>query len=111
MSEKIGSYAFLIGIGIAILAALFSSMIPNSTLTLILVVLGLIVGFMNITDKEVQGFLVAGIALIATSSADLNSIPAIGGYLTAMVDNIAVFVAPAVLVVALKAIKGMAESK
>ena len=111
MDEKIGSYAFLIGIGIAILAGVFSSVIPKGTLTLILVILGLVVGFINITDTEVQGFLIASIALILTSNADLNSIPAVGSYLTAILSNITVFVAPAALIVALKAIKGMAESK
>lgn len=111
MDEKIGSYAFLIGIGLAILAGIFSNVIPAGTLTLVLVVLGLVVGFINVTDHEVQAFLIASIALIAAGNADLSSIPAIGGYLTAIVDKITVFVAPAALVVALKAIKNMAESK
>ena len=111
MDEKIGSYAFLIGVGIAILAGLFSNVIPAGTLALILVVLGIVVGFLNITDSEIQGFLVAAIALILTSTADLSIIPAVGRYFDPIVNNIAVFVAPAALVVALKAIKNMAESK
>lgn len=111
MNEKMGSYAFLIGVGIAILGGLFSSVVSAGTLTLVLVILGLVVGFINITDREIQSFLIASIALIATSNADLNTIPAVGEYLTAIVDNITAFVAPAALVVALKAIKGMAESK
>ncbi|HLC66131.1 MAG TPA: hypothetical protein VJK52_00645 [Candidatus Nanoarchaeia archaeon] len=111
MTEKIGSYAFLIGIGIAILAGLFSTVIPSGVVTLVLVILGLVVGFINIADREIQVFLIASIALIATSNANLGAIPAVGRYLSAIIENIAVFVAPAALVVALKAIKDMAGNK
>ena len=113
---KIGEWAFIIGVVIAIVVGLFSGSLTGNTkglLTLILVVLGLIVGFLNISEKETTPFLVAAIALMATSAAKLeviNDLVAnVGTWLQAIVTNIGVFVAPAAIVVALKAIKSLAK--
>ncbi len=78
---------------------------------LLLVVLGLITGLMNITEKETTPFLVAALALLATgtASATLMVIPKVGIYLASIVNAIGVFVAPAAIVVALKTIKALAR--
>jgi len=107
MSGKIGGYAFLIGILLAILAGIF--IMGNSTIALILVILGIIVGFLNISDKETTSFLIASIALIAVGTANLGILPVIGSYVQGMVQYMVVFVAPSALVVALKEIKTLAE--
>ena len=52
MIRKIGGWAFLIGIIIAIIAGIIGPI--DKTVTIVLVVLGLIVGLLNITEKEVQ---------------------------------------------------------
>jgi len=109
MDEKIGSWAFIIGVVIAILAGLLTAY-PMAGLEtvmvwvpLLLVLLGLIVGFLNIGDKEVQPFLLAAIALVVVgiAKAGLADIPAIGPLLVSVLGNIAVFAAPAVLIVSL----------
>jgi hypothetical protein len=107
---KVGHYAFLVGIALAVIAALvpMEDLIKGYVI-LALVGLGLLVGLLNVTNKETTEFLVAAIALIATGSANLSAIPAVGIYLQAILQFITVFVAPAALVVALKAIKGLAE--
>ena len=112
LNQKMGAYAFLVGIAIAILAGIFSPDGVRSTIALVLVLLGLIVGFMNISDKEAGNFLIACIALIAVGSAGLSVISTanIGQILTAIVQNIMLFVAPAALIVALKSIKTLAEN-
>ena len=107
MDKKLGSYAFLVVIVLAIIAALVPALQANATVTWILVLLGLIVGLMNVTKKETMGFLIAGIGLNIVSA----TLPNLGLYLTAILNNINVFVAPAVLVVALKAIYDYAEKK
>jgi hypothetical protein len=47
--------------------------------------------------------------LIAAGAANLAVIPYIGAYLAAILGYITVFVAPAAIVVALKAVKALAE--
>ena len=111
MASKIGEWAFIIGI---VLAVLFG-FVPATYLgmaTLVLVILGLLVGFLNITEKETTPFLVAGIALLATGNAadSLNAIPyGLGAFLSNAVKNIAAFVAPAAILVAVKAIYALAK--
>ncbi|MBI2548773.1 hypothetical protein HYW21_05475 [Candidatus Woesearchaeota archaeon] len=113
---KAGEVAFIVGIAVAILAGIFLNPAQSGTtvlgwMALALVVLGLIVGFLNVTENETQGFLIAGIALMATgiSGGVLQLIPYIGSALNAIVLNLAVFVAPAVIVVSVKAIYGLAK--
>ena len=112
MAGKMGEWSFVIGIVLAILLGF----VPSDWLgmaTLVLVVLGLLVGFLNITEKETTPFLVASIALLATSNAagSLGKIPpeALGRFLVGAVYNIAAFVAPAAIVVAIKAIWALAK--
>jgi len=121
--EQIGDYAFLAGVIIAIAVGILSGLALVSMdagtaglITLVLVVLGLIVGFLNVKDKEVKTFLIAAIALISVGSAQLSIINEVmaplGTVLQVLVQNIAVFVAPAALIVALKAVYVLAkESK
>ena len=118
-SQTVGSWAFILGVVIAIIVGIVAGVVGLETftagiITLILVILGLIVGFLNINEKEVHQFLIAAIALIAVGTANLGSInfvvPVLGTVLQALVLNIAVFVAPAALVVSLKAIHKLSRS-
>ena len=111
MGNKLGQWAFIIGVLLAIVVGVFAANLQNviGTLSLILVLLGLVVGFLNITEKETTPFLVAAAALMltATSVDTLNKIDLgvrLGLYLAGIVSQIAVFVAPAAVIVALKSI-------
>lgn len=109
MDRKVGHYAFIIGIIIAVIAGLFPEAIAGTTL--LLVILGLIVGFLNVQSKETTEFLVASITLIVAGSAGLRVVTwaNLGVYLSQILGNIAVFVAPAAVVVAIKAVFALAE--
>jgi hypothetical protein len=112
--ERLGEWVFILGVVIAIISGLaWQAMGPDSTLYIgvVLVVLGLIVGFLNINDKEITNFLIAVIALVAVGAANLQDIFIIGSYLAHMVLNITAFVAPAALVVGLKAVYNLASKK
>ena len=114
VDQRVGGWAFILGVVIAIIAGLVAGYLDVVTagyIALVLVILGLIVGFLNLNDKETQPFLVAAIALMLMqlSAGGLNLIPYIGTYLVSMVQNIAVFVMPAALVVSLKAVKNLAS--
>ena len=106
MDSKIGHWAFIIGILLAIIAGLVPAWL-TPTITWILVVLGLIVGLLNIQAKETTEFLVATIALMMVGSA--GAIPALGVIVLSILANVVAFVAPAALVVALKAIYALAQ--
>lgn len=112
--KKMGEWAFIIGVLIAIIIGLFSGNLTENTagwLVLLLVVLGLIVGFLNVTESETTPFLIAAAALMLTglSGDTLSNIPTVGIYLSGIVKQIAVFVTPAAIVVALKAIQSLAK--
>ncbi|PIN86903.1 hypothetical protein COV19_02755 [Candidatus Woesearchaeota archaeon CG10_big_fil_rev_8_21_14_0_10_44_13] len=120
MMRKVGHYSFLVGLLLALVLALFSTAL-NSDVTSImmlgLVILGVLVGFLNITAKEVTEFLVAAIALIVMASIS-QSLVVIDMYITGLgtlmqstLSFIAVFVAPAALIVAIKAIIKLAEEE
>ena len=117
LSQKIGGWAFIVGIVVSLLAGIAQTAmgtIPGAAfIPLVLVILGLIVGFLNIEDKDVTSFLVASFTFLAmaVSAAGLSIIPGIGQYLVAIVNDIAVFVAPAAFVVALRAIVKLAGSQ
>ncbi len=114
--NQIGSWAFIIGIVLAVIGGAVGGYVVGYApwITLILVILGLVVGLINITQEEINDFLVAVIALalvsVGTTSAQLSVIPGIGLVLQSIVVNITVFVAPAALVVALTAIYKLAKS-
>ncbi len=105
MDAKIGHWAFIVGILLAIIAGLVPQL-QTSTITWILVILGLVVGLLNISAKETTEFLVAVIALLIVGSA--GAIPALGGIVLAILANIVALSAPAALIVALKAVYSLA---
>jgi len=111
MKQKIGVYAFLLGIAISVLAGVLVAMGGAAgSVVLVLVILGIIVGILNIGDKEVLPFLVASIALILTSMIGVfSSIPYVGVALEIILDNLAAFVAPAAAIMALVAVFALAK--
>ena len=113
------NWSFVIGALLAIImglgAAAGAAFATNAWLVLLLVVLGLVVGFANITKKEVGGFLLAVAALVLVGSANLSAvntlIPFVGSFLAATIDLFIVFIAPAALVVAVRSAWNLASAK
>ena len=114
---SVGGWAFFLGVIIAVLLGLFpqiSTGITGAYVTSLLIALGLIVGFMNVTAKETMNFILAGVALVivpAFGGNVLQNVEVIGSYLGSIMANIIIFVAPAVLIVALKSIFTMASDR
>ena len=106
MDSKIGHWAFIIGILLAVIAGLVPAW-QTPTITWILVVIGLVVGLLNIQAKETTEFLVAAITLLIVGSA--GAIPALGVIVLSILANIVAIVAPAALIVALKAVYSLAN--
>ena len=100
-TEKVGRWAFIGGLGLAVLAGLF--VVDVYWVTWVLAVLGLVVGFLNITTKETQGFLLPAVALALSASA-VQSLPVVGFVVTNVLSNALIFIAAAMLVVAIRAL-------
>ena len=132
MMVKFGSWAFLVGIVIALIVGLYQAYIletgdnflgtEGGWVAWILAIIGAVVGILaffgkgTITEKEVPAFLMAGIALVVMGGV-FNSIffvgigttgmllqPYIGSLLSGVSMSIAIFVAPAVGILAIKSI-------
>lgn len=112
-TEKLGEYAFLAGVLIAIVAGLAGpSAAPyGGVVALALVALGILVGILNIPNKEATNFLVAVVAIAVAGTANFSVIAYVGAYADAIVKYIASFVMPAAIIVALKAIYDLAAKK
>ncbi len=107
----IGSWAFLIGVILAVLFGLFGASAGadlGNALVYILVVIGLIVGLLNIADRETTPFLLAGLTLIIASTLGrdvISTVPVLAGVLDAL---LLVFV-PATIIVAIKHVFSLAR--
>jgi hypothetical protein len=101
--STIGFWAFIIGLIVAVIAGLILP--QNAIIIVVLIILGLIVGFLNITAKEILLFLVATIALIVVGNvfAPLKTLD-IGALLGNMLSYVATLMAPAAIVAAIKAL-------
>jgi ATP synthase protein I len=119
LMSKIGPWAFIAGLIIAIVSG---TVIPNvPAMMLFLGVLGLVVGLMNITDKETKGYLIATIAFLVSASGmnlviqELKSVItvplviSVSNGIMSVISNIVVFIAPGAAIVALKAIYALSR--
>jgi hypothetical protein len=99
----IGFWAFVLGFVIALVAGIIAP--KNDIVIVVLVILGLIIGFLNITAKEFLLFLVATIALIVSGNAFAPlTMLGIGGFLGNILGYVATLMAPAAIVAAVKAL-------
>ena len=107
---KIGRWAFIAGLVISIIAGIlpYFGMTIGEIGIAALVVLGIVVGFLNVTNKEVQPFLLGTIALILVGIA-LNSV--LTGTIKDVLSAFVAFVAGAALIVALKEVYAVTSSK
>lgn len=100
--NMIGSWAFLIGVILAIVLGFIGNVGNDTVWTTVLVVIGIVVGLLNIADEEASPFMMSGIVLILASAFGqgilAQSIPAASEILAAL---LIIFV-PATIIVAIK---------
>jgi uncharacterized membrane protein len=129
--EDIARWAYIIFVVVAILAGLVIGYMAwdaaahwsdpgvadaNGWVVLIMLILGIIIGLTSITTKEVTPFLIATIALIVASVANvwqpLSNIHELLYYwATAILNYIVAFAAPAAVIIAIKSVFAMAKEK
>ena len=105
-TAMIGKWAFVLGLVIAVIAGVF---FQPAWAIWVLAILGVIVGFLNITAEDTRGFLLAAIALTLSATA-LNTIPIVGTAFSLVLPFVVAFVAGATIVVALKELFQAARS-
>lgn len=101
----VGKWAFLVGLVIAVLASFITGY--ATVVAIVLFLLGLVVGFLNISQKDSSKFLLATIALLIGGVASITAISIFGVvsvYLTSILGSFIAFVSAAALVVAIKAV-------
>ena len=97
-TATIGKWSFIGGLVLVVLAGLF---LQPQWAYWVLAVLGVIVGFLNITAEDTHSFLLAAVAMMFTANA-LNGIPFFGEAFGLVLPFMVSFVAGATIVVALK---------
>lgn len=106
-----GAWAFLIGVILTIALGLFSDYIGAAAykaILIMLVVLGIVIGLLNITVKESSKFLLTALVLILVAyvgQSVMSIIPQIGKILGALL----VLFVPATIIVTLKSIFDIAK--
>jgi len=119
MEKKIGNYSFIIGVIVAVVLGLASAQLGSAEAWLwsLLIVLGLVVGFLNVSGKETKDFLLVTVSLVIVAYAgsaqisSWNNVQFIGVYIKGIFDSILALVVPASVVVALKEVWELAKGE
>ena len=119
----IGAWAFLIGVILAVVIGLSTTLIPipslvkySSTIYAVLIILGLLVGFLNVTSKkDSHTFMMAGTVLVIVSKFGMESVTGsligigIGDAVASTVAALLTLFVPATIVVAIKNLFSIAK--
>tara|TARA_Y100000034_G_scaffold62419_1_gene75710 strand:- start:2850 stop:3236 length:387 start_codon:yes stop_codon:yes gene_type:complete len=111
----LGAWAFVAGVVLAIIIGVSTSLVSIPLLTEysaevygVLVVLGLVVGFVNVTGRESQNFLVTGTILVIVSKFGMESVQGsligigVGDVVSSIFGALLALFVPATIIVALK---------
>ncbi len=112
-TRLVGKIAFFVGVFLAILFAIIDYKRLTLKPGLTLIFIGIIIGIVNIRLKERESFLIAAIALFLIRTANLQFIVwyNIGNYISSIINNLVILIAPAALVVALESIYSLASER
>jgi hypothetical protein len=102
--QLIGFFAFVAGILISLFSGIF---FPGSgAVILALVILGIIVGLLNITTRDTVPLLVAAVALVVVGTAGFTPLDqlakGLGTHINEIVNYLARLMAPAALIAAVR---------
>ncbi len=110
---KIGPWAFILGLIIAVVSTI------TQQIFWILGFLGIVVGLMNIADKELVTYLIASLTFLISANAlavtlenVVGFVPVVGqvmAYADPFLANLVLFVAPGAAIVALKALYDLSK--
>lgn len=108
IAEIVGPWSFIIGVILAVIIGFIGA--ANSLWLALLVIAGLLVGLLNVTRKESQGFLLAGAVLVIVSTMGQSALGAfsaiayIGSKFYGILNALVILFVPATIIVALKSV-------
>jgi len=114
----IGAWAFLIGIILALAIGVVGTIFEKDFVLVILVVIGLIVGFSfsKVSAKDINTFLLAAVSLVIVSFSgaevtnDIRFLTLdIGGIISSVLGALLVMLVPATIIVAVKSLFSIAQ--
>jgi hypothetical protein len=113
----VGAYAFLVGVIFAVIMGISQKLFAitySNTPYAFLVILGIIIGFLNVGDRDSMTFLIASLSLVIVSGFGqsaliyVSNIPFLSS-LTAILAALLVMFVPATIIVALKVVFNLAK--
>lgn len=105
--HEYGKWAFLGGVLITLLSTVLPASLGGVSLATLLLLLGLLVGWLNVSRDNSVTFLLGVLVLLSVGSGALEVVSRIGpvySYLTAVLPNFVTFVGAAGLIVAIRAV-------
>jgi hypothetical protein len=115
----LGAYAFLVGVVLAVILGLFNQSTEFEYASGIfysaLVIIGLIVGFMNVGDKNSSTFLLASVAMVIVGSLGNEPLRYVAmnnyivTYLRNILSSLLILFIPATIIVSLKTVFALAK--
>jgi len=113
----VGAYAFLVGVVLAVVFGVFNKSLEQAggLFYSALILIGLVVGFMNVGDKDSGTFLMASLSLVIVGSLGVDGLRYItlNNYIVTSLRNVLgsllLLFVPATIVVALKTVFAMAK--
>ncbi|HJZ19052.1 MAG TPA: hypothetical protein VJ208_03020 [Candidatus Nanoarchaeia archaeon] len=120
--NAIGAWAFLAGVILAVVIGLSTTLLQIPALATYskqiyaaLVLLGIVVGFMNVTGRDSQTFLIAGTVLVIVSKFGMESVSGsligigLGDAVSSVFGALLTLFTPATIIVALKTVFSIAR--
>ncbi len=107
----LGAWAYVLGLVVAVAAAVIKPSGLDYYTMLVLALFGIIVGLMNITDEEVLLFLVASLAFIVSTSSVKAVLPDEFVMMHTLLRGIIIFTGSGAFVVAFKALFKVAKNE
>lgn len=113
-----GAWAFLVGVILALAVGILSASLGNigPAIPAVLVFLGLIVGFINVSPKDQNTFLVTAVSLVIVSFAGAEGISGIqflkigiGDMVSDTLGALILMLVPATIVVAIKSLFSISQ--
>jgi len=113
-----GAWAFLVGVILALAVGILSASLGNigPIIPAILVFLGLIVGFINVSPKDQNTFLITAVSLVIVSFAGAEGISGIqflkigiGDMVSDTLGALILMLVPATIVVAIKSLFSISQ--
>jgi len=106
--NMLGSWSFLIGVILALVFGFIQIGGLSQNITYFLVVLGIVIGLLNIADEEVHPFLMAGVILVIVGTLGQGVVSAVPAF-DRILQSMTVLFVPATIIVALKSVFTLAR--